>query len=63
MSTETQRIMRLPEVMHVTGLSRSSIYNLAKLNKFPSPIKLTERASGWESDSIFNWIKSRIKED
>lgn len=55
----TDRILRLPEVKTITGFGRSSIYRLAKAGKFPKPIKLGERASGWHESEILRWIEER----
>ncbi len=52
-------IIKLPEVMRVTGLSRSSIYRLARLGKFPAPLKLSERSIGWRSSDVKEWVDSR----
>jgi prophage regulatory protein len=45
----TERLIRLPTVMAMTALSRSSIYRLIAAGKFPPHRKLhpTGRASGW----------------
>lgn len=56
---EPERIYRLRDLMQLTGLSRSTIYGLIQEGKFPSPIKLTKRASGWRSSDIATWIASR----
>jgi predicted DNA-binding transcriptional regulator AlpA len=37
------RFLRLPEVMRITGLKMTSVYGLAKANKFPKPIPLDAR--------------------
>ena len=50
-----KKIYRLPEVMTITGLSRSSIYLRMSTNEFPKPIKLGRRAVGWTEDSIITW--------
>ena len=50
-----QKIYRLPEVMGITGLSRSSIYLRISTNEFPKPVKLGRRAIGWPEDSIIAW--------
>ncbi|MFN3828263.1 MAG: AlpA family transcriptional regulator [Micavibrio sp.] len=52
------RILRLPEVIKKTGLSRSSIYAYMP-TKFPTPIKLGERSVGWLESDIENWITNR----
>ena len=50
-----KKIYRLPEVMNMTGLSRSSIYLRVSTNEFPKPIKLGRRAVGWPEESIIAW--------
>ncbi|WP_028029209.1 helix-turn-helix transcriptional regulator [Gemmobacter nectariphilus] len=52
-------IMRLPAVMQATGLSKASIYNGIKAGTFPPSVKLGERAVGWKSDVIAEWVKTR----
>ena len=56
-----KRIYRLPDVMNLTGLSRSSIYLRVSTNEFPKPIKIGRRAVGWTEDSIITW-QSNIME-
>ena len=50
-----KKIYRLPEVMTMTGLSRSSIYLRISTNEFPKPVKLGRRAVGWPEDTIIAW--------
>ena len=54
------RIVRLPEVIRQTGLSRSSIYLKMGDGSFPTPIKLSKRAIGWPNKRISDWIENRI---
>lgn len=56
---KTDRIVRLPEVVSITGLGRGSIYRLMKLGKFPKQVKLSERASGWRESALHAWVESR----
>ncbi len=53
-------ILRLPQVKHKIGLSRSAIYQLISLGEFPKQIKLGERSSGWLDSEINQWITQRI---
>jgi len=53
-------ILRLPEVIKVTGLSRSGIYQLIASQQFPKQIKLGARASGWIESEILEWISKKI---
>ena len=50
-----KKMYRLPEVMDMTGLSRSSIYLRISTNEFPKPVKIGRRAIGWPEDSIIAW--------
>lgn len=53
------RVMRVPEVEHVTGLKRSTIYRLIKEGQFPVQIKLGPRSVAWKSEEIQEWIDNR----
>lgn len=50
-----KQIYRFPDVMKLTGLSRSSIYLAVSKNEFPKPIKLGRRAIGWHQQAIEEW--------
>lgn len=60
------QIIRLKEVVAVTGVSRSVIY--AKLNPqskcydatFPKPIKLSVNCVGWSALEVNQWIERRL---
>ena len=56
-----QKIYRLPEVMTLTGLSRSSIYLRIAKQEFPKPLKLGRRAVGWTEDAIVDWQKTLME--
>ncbi len=55
-------ILRLPDVIKVTALSRSVIYDLIAQGKFPKQIKLTSRSSGWIESEVNQWLDDRIAE-
>ena len=56
------RILRLPAVMDVTGLGRTTVYEQMAAGRFPKPIKLSERAVGWLEADIQNWIETKVLE-
>jgi prophage regulatory protein len=57
------RILRIPSLCQLVGLSRSTIYRLLKARQFPSPIKIGEKAVGWDIIDIENWIaKKKIEQ-
>jgi prophage regulatory protein len=55
-----QQIRKLLEVKNTTGLSGSSIYRMASTGKFPKPIKIGVRSSGWIASEVDQWLDDRI---
>jgi prophage regulatory protein len=56
----TQAVLRWPEVAKIVPISRSHAHALAAQGKFPSPIKLGLRASGWLESEINDWLAHRV---
>lgn len=54
-----KRVLRIQEVIDTIGLSRSSIYRMIKLGKFPSPIPLSTRRIGFISEDVSNWLEQQ----
>ncbi len=52
-------IARLPDVIEITGLARSTIMNLIKAGEFPRPIQLSPRTVGWRLSEIEKWLADR----
>lgn len=52
-------LLRLPQVRHHVGLSRSAIYALIKAGTFPRPIPVGVRARAWDASEIDAWVESR----
>lgn len=59
---DNDRILRWPEVHSKTGLSRPHVHKLIAAGRFPSPIKLGVRSSGWLCSEITSWLEQRIAE-
>ena len=56
------RILRIEDVLEMTGLSRSSLYRRVKDGTFPASLRLggeTSRAVGWLQSEVADWIASR----
>lgn len=56
------RLVRLPEVLRRTGISKSEAYRRISLGTFPRPLKLGIHASAFVEAEIAGWIAARIKE-
>ena len=55
------RMLRLPEVVRRTALSRSQIYRLIEVGTFPRQVPLSERAAGWIEEEVNGWLRERIE--
>jgi prophage regulatory protein len=53
------KILRTPEVIELTGLSRATIWRLERKGKFPARLHLGENAIGWLDDEVMDWMASR----
>lgn len=58
--TSIDRILKLPEVTKLCGLSKSSVYQYMKNGHFPKCVSLGMRSVGWKASDIENWILSRV---
>lgn len=56
-----ERHLRRTAVQHITGLSRSAIYDMMKKGQFPRPVQLTGKAVAWPESAIAEWLASRKK--
>ena len=52
--------MRLPEVIHVSGLSRSTIYDLISRDAFPGQVSLGGKNVAWLASEVSAWMNERI---
>ena len=55
----TTTIIRLPEVIAKTGLSRSTIYFQISKGNFPKGVPIGDHARGWLNHEIEAWIEAR----
>lgn len=58
--TTTPALLRVRDVMSKTGLPKSTLYLMIKQERFPAPVKLSERSVAWPSDQIDHWVNNRI---
>lgn len=59
---KNKRLIRIKEVLQITGISKSYIYSLCSQNKFPKTIQLIKGGSAvaWVEQEVLDWIDSRI---
>lgn len=60
-ATISPRILRLPELQALVGLSRATIAREVKRGSFPAPRRIARRRVGWLSSDVDNWLASRLE--
>jgi len=56
------RLLRLPEVRALVGLSTTTIYTRMNRGEFPKPISLGGRLVAWVEADIQNWVDDLINQ-
>jgi prophage regulatory protein len=52
-------ILRHPQVLRITGLSRTTLWRLERQGRFPKRLRLASNSVGWLDADIQRWIESR----
>jgi prophage regulatory protein len=52
------RIIRRPELLALTGLSRSTVRRLENEGGFPTPRRIGRRTVGWLLSEIQHWLQA-----
>ena len=55
-------IIRIKDIIKITGLSRTSIWRYIRKGSFPEPVALGgpgSRAVGWHASEVREWLDSR----
>ena len=60
MNKTSTAFLKLPQVMSVTGLSKSTIYARIAEGAFPKQIPLGPRLVVWVESDIQNWIAEQV---
>ena len=54
------RILRLPQVLDVTGLGKTKLYELQSEGNFPMRVQITAHLVGWIEEDVQAWLARRI---
>lgn len=52
------RLMRLGEVLDLTGLSRATLYRKIAVGTFPPQHKIATRCCGWRVGEVNVWLRN-----
>lgn len=53
------KLLKLKQVIEITGLSRASIYRLIEDEKFPKQVRISARRVAWKNTDIESWIEQQ----
>jgi prophage regulatory protein len=54
------KLLRLPQVMEMTGLRKTKIYELHAEGAFPQRVKITGHSVGWVEAEVQAWLARRV---
>lgn len=54
------RFIRLPQVVEMTGLAKSTIYKWIRLGEFPKQIQLGGKSVVWNERDVIDWMNQQI---
>ena len=61
-ATMQQQFLRRPAVEAITGLGRSTIYQMMSDGRFPKSVRIGRRAVAWTAEEVQAWLEQRISE-
>jgi prophage regulatory protein len=63
-NNRTPKLIRIKSVIELTGISKSSVYDLSTRNLFPKSIQLVPGGTSvaWVESEVEGWIEERIAE-
>jgi prophage regulatory protein len=56
------RILRLAQVIDMTGLGKTKIYELQAQGRFPMSVRITGHTVGWVEHEVQAWLTGRLAE-
>ena len=59
---DTDRLIRMRELIKIVSMSRSNIYLMMNKGKFPKNFKIGEQTAVWRLSVIEDWIKQKENE-
>jgi len=54
------RFLRLKEVQRLTGLPRSTIYEMVNAGEFPRQFRISKRIAAWLASEIAAWQTAQL---
>jgi prophage regulatory protein len=52
------KILRINQVLDLTGLSRATLWRREREGTFPQRVQLGANSVGWKSDEVLQWLEN-----
>jgi prophage regulatory protein len=54
--TPADRLMRLPKLLKIAGISRATAYRYVRSGRLPAPVRLSPNCVAWKTSAINEWM-------
>ena len=55
-----ERFIRMPVVLDISGLSKTTIYEYVSRGEFPAPVSLGAKSVAWVESEVVAWMDAKI---
>ncbi len=56
MTTTPDRLLRLPQLLEIVPIGRSTIWAYVRDGRFPAPVRLGSRCTVWRESDVQSWL-------
>lgn len=57
---QSSSLIRLPDVLQMSGLSKATIYRLESVGAFPNRVRISQGTVGWYLHEVEQWVLERV---
>jgi prophage regulatory protein len=61
-ATPRDRLIRIGEVLRLTGVGKSTWYALVAEGRAPRGVRITARCTGYSEQAVLSWVQARLHE-
>jgi prophage regulatory protein len=58
-ATHPDALLRVPTVVTLTGISKTTIYSKVAIGEFPRPVRLGHRCTRFRAGDVVAWLKAQ----
>ncbi|MDY0191808.1 MAG: AlpA family phage regulatory protein [Desulfuromonas sp.] len=57
-TNQTARLLRVPQVLEIVPIGKSTLWSYVSQGKFPQPLRLSSRCTVWKESDVQAWLNS-----